>query len=135
MEIAIDPLATTPIYQQIRDRIVEAIAAGELQRGDALAPVRTLAASFGISPGTVVKAYDELRREGFVAANGKSGTFIARDVASDPVDSRFLDDWRQRLHTLLAEGRAQGLSEADLGHHLDLAQAAIVAQRSQEVAG
>ncbi|MDO5727940.1 MAG: GntR family transcriptional regulator, partial [Bowdeniella nasicola] len=114
MDITLDPLSTVPLYQQIRDRIVEAIARGELHRGDPLASVRQLAGAFAINPATVAKAYDQLRSEGLVATNAKSGSFVAadRDTAIAPPD--YLAGFESRLYTLLAEGRARGLSEADL---------------------
>lgn len=83
-----DWLQAVPIYQQIRDRIVEAIGRGGLRRGDALASVRQLAGAFAINPATVAKAYDLLRAEGLVATNAKSGSFVADDRdTSVPTDS------------------------------------------------
>jgi DNA-binding transcriptional regulator YhcF (GntR family) len=114
VDIEIDPLSSVPIYQQLRDRLVEGIAAGELGRGDGLASVRSLAGAFGINPATVVKAYDLLRAEGFVATNAKSGSFVVRDRESGEPDQAVLELWTARLKTLLAEGRARGLSPAQI---------------------
>ena len=114
VDISLDPLSTVPLYQQIRDRVVEAIGRGELHRGDALASVRQLAGAFAINPATVSKAYDQLRSEGLVATNAKSGSFVAtdRDTAVAPPD--YLAGFESRLTTLLAEGRARGLSHEAL---------------------
>lgn len=109
MDIEIEPLSPVPIYQQIRDRIVEGIASGRLARGDGLASVRSLAGALRTNPATVAKAYDQLRAEGLVATNAKSGSFIARDRESGQPEKSFVGDWTDRLTTLLAEGRAQGL--------------------------
>lgn len=125
MNIEIDPLSATPIYQQIRDRVVEAIATGGLRRGDAVTPVRRLAAAFGINPNTVAKAYDLLRKEGYLAANAKSGTFVACDAQHDTTDERFTAEWRARLFTLLAEARAHGMTPADVEQHVALAAASL----------
>lgn len=114
MDIVIDPLSPVPIYQQVRDRIVEAIAAGYLVRGDALQSVRTLARAFGINPATVAKAYETLRGEGLVGTNAKSGTFVAADRDRPVATPELMDDWRARLFTLLAEGRAKGLPPQEL---------------------
>lgn len=108
MEIEIDPLSSVPIYQQIRDRIVEAIAVGGLARGDALTSTRSLAGAFGINPATVAKAYDLLRAEGLVGTNAKSGTFVARDPRSATPSAEFRRDFTARLYTLIAEAIAQG---------------------------
>lgn len=114
MDIQLDPLSPTPIYQQIRDEVVRGIACGALVRGDALASVRSLASAFAINPATVSKAYDLLRAEGLVATNAKSGTFVARDRAGGPPAEPFVDDWRARALTLLAEARAQGMSPDEI---------------------
>ncbi len=114
MDIAVDPLSEVPIYQQIRDRIVEAIAAGGLTRGQALASVRSLSSAFGINPATVAKSYELLRVEGFVATNHRSGSVIARDPTTGPAEELFVQGWRGRLHTVLAEARAQGLRSEEI---------------------
>src|SRR5690242_4348285 len=43
MLLSIEPDSPVPIYQQIRDRIVEAIARGRQPAGSALPPIRQLA--------------------------------------------------------------------------------------------
>src|SRR4030081_1836653 len=112
MQIQIDPLSTAPIYQQIRDRVVEAVAGGDLAPGDQLSSVRQLAVDFGINVATVAKAYDVLRNEGIIRTNHKSGSVIARGPGTEPADDAFLADWSVRLATLLAEAIAKGLPDA-----------------------
>lgn len=114
MQIEVDPLSSVPIYQQIRDRIVEAVASGSLAPGDQLASVRQLAIAFGINVATVAKAYDALRQEGIIRTNHKSGSVVARGPQSGPPDTAFLDEWMPRLTTLLAEAVAQGVSPRDI---------------------
>ena len=75
-----------PIYQQIRDQIVTAIATGELTAETPLPSTRQLGADLAINFHTVNKAYDLLRREGFIRVNRKSGAVIRRDRASGPLN-------------------------------------------------
>lgn len=114
MRLEVDPTSAIPIYQQIRDRVVEAVAGGELVPGDQLASVRQLAVDFGINAATVAKAYDVLRNEGIIRTNHKSGSVIARGPQSGPADETFLADWSARLTTLLAEAVARGLDDATI---------------------
>ena len=111
MQIQIDPDSAAPIYQQIRDRVVEAVASGDLAPGDQISSVRQLAVDFGINVATVAKAYDVLRNEGIIRTNHKSGSVIARGPGTDPADDSFLADWSGRLATLLAEAVAKGLDD------------------------
>ena len=109
--LELDPTSEVPIYQQIRDRVVEAVAAGALPVGSALPSVRALAAGFGINTATVAKAYDRLRGEGFLRTTSKSGSVVARGPGDPPSPPHVLDDWRDRVRTLLAEGHAHGVPD------------------------
>ena len=82
MEILLDPHSETPLYQQLRDRMVEAIAARDLAPGEQLASVRQVAVAFGINVATVGKAYELLRDEGFITTSHKSRSVVARGPAS-----------------------------------------------------
>jgi DNA-binding transcriptional regulator YhcF (GntR family) len=112
--LVVEPDATVPIYQQIRDRIVEAIARGEQPVGSALPSTRQLAVDLAINFHTVNKAYDMLRREGLVRLNRKSGAVIARDATGASATEAFTVEWAQRLATLLAEAAAQGMSHGQI---------------------
>ncbi len=66
-----------PLYSQIAEALRRRIAAGELAPGDRLPPVRDLAREWGCTPGTVGRAYAELRREGLVVGHRGGGTRVA----------------------------------------------------------
>jgi DNA-binding transcriptional regulator YhcF (GntR family) len=117
MLLSIEPDGPIPIYQQIRDRIVEAIADGELPAGSSLPATRQLAVDLGINFHTVNKAYDLLRQEGLLRIGRKSGAVVARDAASGPPRAGWEQDWAARLRTLLAEAAAQGLPADDIVRH------------------
>jgi DNA-binding transcriptional regulator YhcF (GntR family) len=112
--LTLDVAGQVPLYQQIRDRIVEAIATGEQPQGSVLPSIRQLATDLGINFHTVNKAYDILRQEGLVQLNRKSGAVIARDAASGAPGDGFATAWSPRLRTLLAEAVAQGLSADEI---------------------
>lgn len=114
MLLTVDLTSDVPIYQQIRDRIVEAIAAGRIVAGSPLPATRQLAVDLGVNFHTVNKAYDLLRQEGFLRLNRKTGAVIHRDARSGPPDTGYPGDWQARLHTLLAEAVAHGISDTDV---------------------
>ncbi|MFD2473086.1 GntR family transcriptional regulator [Amycolatopsis silviterrae] len=109
MLLTLDLDSEAPIYLQIRDRVVEAIADGDLAEGDTLPSTRQLGADLGINFHTVNKAYDLLRAQGLIRINRKSGAVIRRDARSGPAEPGFADEWQERLRTLLAEAVALGL--------------------------
>jgi GntR family transcriptional regulator len=109
--LTLDLDSEVPIYQQVRDRVVEAIASGRLAAGDSLPSTRQLAVDLGINFHTVNKAYDLLRREGLLRVNRKSGALVQRDARTGPPEAGFTDDWSARLRTLLAEAVAHGVGD------------------------
>lgn len=75
--------AEQPLYRQIVERVRRQIATGELAPGDALPTVRQLAQELGCTPGTVARAYAELRRQGLIVTRRGGGTRVA---AAPPVE-------------------------------------------------
>lgn len=75
--------AAAPLYEQIRQLIVSALAAGEWKPGDALPSEAHLAQRFGASAGTVRRALDELTAAHVVERRQGAGTFVATHTAPD----------------------------------------------------
>lgn len=87
--LPIKPRPSAPLYAQIRELIVAALAAGEWRPGDSLPSEAALAERFHASPGTVRRALDELTAEHVVERRQGRGTFVATHTA--PRDAyRFL---------------------------------------------
>ncbi|MEV0159637.1 DNA-binding transcriptional regulator YhcF (GntR family) [Nonomuraea fuscirosea] len=114
MQLTLDLDSEVPIYQQIRDRIVEAIARRQAREGDPLPSTRQLAADFGINFHTVNKAYDLLRQQGVIRINRKSGAVVRRDADTGPPETPFVDDWEERMRVLLAEATVHGMDRQDV---------------------
>lgn len=114
MILSIDLASEVPIYQQLRDQIVTAIASGELRDGDSLPATRQLGADLGVNFHTVNKAYDLLRREGLLRINRKTGAVVQRDPSSGPPDAAFYPDWEARLGIVLAEAIAHGVPPKEI---------------------
>lgn len=117
MLLSIEPDGSVPIYQQIRDRIVEAIATGEAPTGSGLPATRQLAVDLGINFHTVSKGYDLLRQEGLLRIGRKAGAVVQRDATGGPPTPGWEEDWVSRLRTLLAEATAQGLAAEEIFRH------------------
>jgi 2-aminoadipate transaminase len=80
------------ITQQLVDRFVAAIEAGELEPGSKLPPTRELAAEAGVNHLTAARVYRKLAELGYVTASVGRGTFV-RTIAPASSDSRG-DDWQ-----------------------------------------
>ena len=90
------------IYEQIRSQIEKFIKTGILKPDDKLPSVRSLAAELGINPNTVMKAYQELERNGYIYTLNKKGVFVAG--FSDVKTQKDQADALKILQTLKEEG-------------------------------
>lgn len=77
MEIIISSNTSKPIYEQITSQVKEMIMRGELQTGDPIPSMRSLAKSIHVSVITVQKAYEDLQRDGFIETTVGRGSFVA----------------------------------------------------------
>jgi DNA-binding transcriptional regulator YhcF (GntR family) len=66
----------TPIYEQIKDSIMRAIEQGIVKKGDRVPSIHSICREFGISPGTVIKAYEDLCRAGLLSSVRGKGYFV-----------------------------------------------------------
>lgn len=109
----IDPRSPVPLYDQIATRIRVAVAAEELRAGDALPSVRQLAKRLRVNPATVVQAYRELEREGFVEMKQGAGTFVR--TVEPARRKRARDEQAVRLaRRLLEQGARMGIAGEEL---------------------
>jgi GntR family transcriptional regulator len=67
---------TTPIYLQLKERVVAMMLDGVLKPGDALPSVRQVAADFQLNPITVSRAYQELVDESLVEKRRGLGMYV-----------------------------------------------------------
>jgi GntR family transcriptional regulator len=109
----VDPRSPTPLYEQIASRIRVAVAAGELESGQALPSVRQLSASLRINPATVVQAYRELEADGFVERRHGAGTFVC-DIPSDQRRRERIRKAEELVCRLLDDAARLGVNGADL---------------------
>ncbi|MEJ5927547.1 GntR family transcriptional regulator [Corynebacterium sp. H128] len=110
----INPEEATPVYQQLHDQIIVAIACGELRPGDKLDSVRGVAMNFGINPATVKKAYDLLKEEGVIFTTGRSGSVVAHPSGNTTLLER-------DVRGLVAKAKTAGVAPEELHQLIDAA--------------
>jgi DNA-binding GntR family transcriptional regulator len=72
----VDPNDPRPPYHQIADDVRRQVAAGALNEGDKLPPIRELATAYGVAPMTVHQAIRVLRDEGVLTSYQGRGVFV-----------------------------------------------------------
>ena len=107
MLFRLDFQSAEPIYRQIRDQVVLAVAEGRLLPGEHLPTTRALAEDAGINVMTVSKAYQLLKAEGYLTADRRSGAV----VCAPPGGKALTADQLARLRLLAGEARLAGLTQ------------------------
>jgi DNA-binding transcriptional regulator YhcF (GntR family) len=105
-------MSTTPLFDQLRTAVIDAIRDGRLAPGARLPTVRQLAAELGLAPNTVARAYRELETAGIIETRGRQGTFVA---LRDPTDIAMAAAARAYADA----ARALGLTGAEASRYLD----------------
>ena len=116
--IDIDSRSGVPIYVQLVAQVRHAVEVGGLGPGEKLPTVRGLAEELAIAPNTIVKAYNELQREGLVESRRGVGTVIAEGVAEVAREGKRRAIF-ERLRLLVRDAAALGITEDDLWEGLD----------------
>lgn len=77
MHLIISNSSSVPIYEQIKEQIIEQILNGELSENEMLPSIRNLSKDIKISLMTIKKAYDQLESEGYIISIAGKGTYVA----------------------------------------------------------
>jgi GntR family transcriptional regulator len=71
----------TPIYRQLKERVISMMLDGALKAGDALPSVRQIAAQYQLNPITVSKAYQELVDDNLVEKRRGIGMYVTEGAS------------------------------------------------------
>ena len=102
-QFKLDLKSGVPVYRQLIDQVLVAVASGGLSAGDQLPTVRQLAVDLSINPNTVVRAYKELEIRGMLTTQQGTGTFItSKRVKQDELQrqrrlTQMVDEFVARL--------------------------------------
>lgn len=107
MEIVVSNKASRPLYEQITTQIKTAIMSGELQAGEAIPSVRSLAKSLQISVLTVQKAYANLQEDGFIETTAGKGCYVSaqnQDFYLEEQQKKIEDRFTEAIEIARASG-------------------------------
>ena len=108
MEIIISSSTKKPIYEQITSQIKAMIMNGDLQAGESLPSMRTLAKSLHVSVITVQRAYEDLGRDGFIETTVGRGSFVSAQN-KDFIQEEQQREIEKRLLEVVDIGRESGI--------------------------
>lgn len=119
IKLIISNVSGVPIYEQIKQQIKAAILSGDLQEGESLPSLRTLAKDLKISVLTVVRAYTELEQEGFVKNVQGRGCFVM-GRGSELIKEQLIVKVENNLTEAINAARMANLSKEELHQLLDI---------------
>ena len=119
MKILISNTSDSPLYQQIKDQIKDAILRGELAAGDALPSIRAFANDIKVSVLTVRRVYDDLEQEGFVTSQVGIGTFVSAGNVKLLRDSR-RRAVEEKMQDMIQTAKSLGIGKEELSQMMDI---------------
>jgi GntR family transcriptional regulator len=104
----------TPIYRQLKEKVLEMMLDGDLKAGDALPSVRQVAADYQLNPITVSKAYQELVDDNLVEKRRGIGMYMTEGASEKLLASERERFVREEWPAMVERIRRLGLSVDDL---------------------
>lgn len=117
MNIFISNTSQEPIYQQITTQIKNLIFRGDLNEGDVLPSIRSLAKELQISVITTKRAYEELEKDGFIETVTGKGSYVAPQN-KELLREKQLKIIEEKLIETIHEAKALDLSSMQLSEML-----------------
>jgi GntR family transcriptional regulator len=104
----IEQKSDIPLYEQLVDQVIFAVASGALPPGEILPGVRELGPKLLVHPNTVAKAWQELEKDGILASRRGKGMEVTSE-APDLCRQRRQNTVRKRIRDALRQAVASAL--------------------------
>jgi GntR family transcriptional regulator len=105
--ILIDIRSRTPIFEQIKEQIINLINIGELKPDDKLPSIRQLASDLDLNVNTVKRAFQELETERVTYSIPGKGIFVSPDAVANKIVQEGAE---KELTRILTSSKAKGIT-------------------------
>ena len=105
--IIIDPVSRTPIFEQIKEQIINLINTGELKTDDRLPSIRQLASDLDLNVNTVKRTFQELEEQQVTYSIPGKGVFVSKTAVANEI---VLSEAENELTRILASSKARGIT-------------------------
>lgn len=110
--INLDYQSRVPIYEQIVQGIEKYVALGILKPEEQIPSIREMAASLGINPNTVKKAYSILEQRGTIVTLSTKGAFIS--IKTDKIVENSVNEKIEEIKKIIEEIEKFGISKEEI---------------------
>ncbi|MDR3552872.1 MAG: GntR family transcriptional regulator [Clostridia bacterium] len=109
--VTIDYRSRVPIYEQIKNQILELVMVGVLRPHDQLPSIRSMAEDLKLNVNTVKRSFSDLEAAGVIYTLTGRGSFVSEDAAQNTqLKAKALAD----IETALRTGRSNGLTKDEI---------------------
>lgn len=113
MVIVIKNNSNVPIYDQIKNQILDAIMSGEIKEGECLPSIRGLARDLKVSVITTTKAYNDLETAGYIFAVQGKGYYVS-ERSNELLYEKLLKEIESHFDQAILIAKKAALKETDL---------------------
>jgi DNA-binding transcriptional regulator YhcF (GntR family) len=120
----IDSKSITPVYKQIIQNVLEGIEQKKVTVGMKMPSIHKIRDEFGLAPGTVIRAYEELRGMAILSSHQGKGYYIS----SLDINQKFkvfllfdrMNAYKEVLYDAILQNINQGIELDVFFHHYDI---------------
>ena len=122
--LKIDQKSIIPVYKQIVQNILEGIEEKKITVGMKMPSIHKIGDEFGLSPGTVIRAYDELREMSIISSRQGKGYYISNVHVNEKTRVFLLFDrmnaYKETLYDAILQNLKPGIEVDVFFHHYDI---------------
>jgi len=120
----IEPKSMIPVYKQIIHSVLDGIAQKKITVGMKMPSIHKIREEFGLAPGTVIRAYEELREMGIISSQQGKGYYISSIQVQEKTKVFLLFDrmnaYKEILYDAILHHLNPGIEVDVFFHHYDI---------------
>jgi DNA-binding transcriptional regulator YhcF (GntR family) len=120
----IEPKSMIPVYKQIIQSVLDSIAQKKISVGMKMPSIHKIREEFGLAPGTVIRAYEELREMGIISSQQGKGYYISSIQIQEKTKVFLLFDrmnaYKEILYDAILHHLNPGIEVDVFFHHYDI---------------
>lgn len=109
--ILIDYHSRVPIYEQIKEQIIELIRAGVYQPDEQLPSIRALALQLQLNVNTVKRAFQDLEADGITYSMPGRGVYVKSGAANN---QKVIESALRNTEPMIRSAKAKGVRQEQL---------------------
>lgn len=120
----IEQKSMIPVYRQLVQNVIDGIEHGKVQLGMKMPSINKIGEEFGLAPGTIIRAYEELREMGLISSKQGKGYYISGVHIQQKIRVFLLFDrmnaYKEILHDSILHNLNPGIEMDVFFHHYDV---------------